>query len=85
MLMVKHAVVSVELYSRLLKYGSVFLRDINECAINNGNCTQLCVNTIGNYSCSCVSGYALNVNRRTCDGNIFTRCEHLIELVLTWF
>ena len=33
--------------------------DINECAVNNGNCgaDKLCTNTIGSYSCQCKAGY----------------------------
>ena len=34
--------------------------DVNECSNNNGNCSQICVNTIGSYYCSCNNGYALN-------------------------
>ena len=42
--------------------------DTNECANNNGNCEQLCNNTKGSFTCSCQSGYILNVDQRTCDG-----------------
>lgn len=43
-------------------------KDINECATNNGNCGQICTNTAGSYSCSCMSGYSLQANGRTCIG-----------------
>ena len=46
----------------------VFFTDLNECAINNGNCSQVCVNTDGSYFCSCSNGYSLNANARTCSG-----------------
>ena len=42
--------------------------DVNECATNNGNCGQVCVDTAGSYFCSCNSGYSLNANARTCSG-----------------
>ena len=45
-----------------------FFVDINECAVNNGNCSQMCINTIGSYRCSCVTGYLLNPDGRTCLG-----------------
>ena len=35
--------------------------DINECSINNGNCSQLCNNTIGSFVCSCLPGYQVCV------------------------
>ncbi|KJE95002.1 tyrosine-protein kinase ITK/TSK [Capsaspora owczarzaki ATCC 30864] len=35
--------------------------DIDECAPGGGNqCAQICTNTIGDYSCSCNSGYAIS-------------------------
>ena len=36
--------------------------DINEYLLANGGCEQVCLNTIGNYNCSCVSGYSLENN-----------------------
>ena len=42
--------------------------DINECESNNGNCSQSCTNTNGSYICSCLSGYMLSVDKKTCDG-----------------
>ena len=33
--------------------------DIDECATNNGGCTQTCTNTAGSYTCGCNPGYAL--------------------------
>ena len=43
--------------------------DTNECLDNNGGCDQICVNTIGSYSCDCKSGYLLQSNDRDCTGN----------------
>ena len=43
--------------------------DINECATNNGGCSQLCLNTEGSYSCDCYPGYELGPNNHTCKGN----------------
>lgn len=42
--------------------------DVNECASNNGNCDAICTNTVGSYRCSCMGGFMLNVDGRTCDG-----------------
>jgi len=41
--------------------------DIDECE-NDETCGQNCTNTIGAFMCSCNSGFALNDDRRTCDG-----------------
>ena len=50
------------------KRSNLYFPDINECANNNGNCTQTCINTIGSYFCSCTAGYALSADGRTCVG-----------------
>ena len=31
--------------------------DIDECSTANGGCNQTCTNSIGNYTCSCGTGY----------------------------
>ncbi|MFC1670742.1 calcium-binding EGF-like domain-containing protein [Spirochaetota bacterium] len=42
--------------------------DINECSVSNGGCEQNCTNLDGNFSCSCFSGYTLNIDGFNCDG-----------------
>ena len=44
-----------------------YLLDTNECILNNGGCSQICVNTIGSYNCSCNTGY--ESIGQDCDGN----------------
>ena len=49
--------------------------DTNECGYNNGGCAQNCHNIIGSYFCTCNgSGYTLNSNRHTCDGELKLSC-----------
>ena len=38
-------------------YLSYYFIDTNECMLNNGGCSQICVNTVGSYNCSCNTGY----------------------------
>ena len=40
--------------------------DVNECAVNNGGCDQLCTNTQGSYQCGCNPGY--NKTGHQCHG-----------------
>ena len=47
----------------------MILIDINECTINNGGCEHVCTNYVGNYTCSCNSGYAL-LHKKFCSGII---------------
>ena len=44
--------------------------DVDECAAQNGGCPQRCTNSVGNYTCSCFSGYGDVYNDGTlCTGN----------------
>ncbi|VDD92750.1 unnamed protein product, partial [Enterobius vermicularis] len=45
--------------------------DINECANNNGNCEQVCINTQGSYRCSCETGYDLLIENG--QGGVFIK------------
>lgn len=40
---------------------TVFLhkKDINECEIQDGGCSNICVNTPGSFHCSCPEGSAI--------------------------
>ena len=42
----------------------------NECETENGGCEHLCKDTVISYECSCRDGYALNIDRHTCDGKL---------------
>ena len=53
--------------------------DIDECAVNMGNCSHNCTNTIGSYNCSCDSGYRIANNNHECDGKAY-----LIKSLIIW-
>ena len=40
--------------------------DIDECSEGTSGCDQLCSNTLGSYTCSCYSGYELDIDNHTC-------------------
>jgi hypothetical protein len=42
-----------------------FLLDQDECTIY-GTCSQTCRNTNGSYACSCVEGYVMQPDNRSC-------------------
>lgn len=44
--------------------------DINECSYNRGGCEQLCINSPGNYTCSCLTGYTLQSDGKSCQGMV---------------
>ena len=42
--------------------------DVNECAIANGGCEQVCINTEGSFYCDCHEGQILKSDDRQCKG-----------------
>ena len=43
--------------------------DDNECADGgNGGCDQICVNSLGSYSCNCLEGFSLAGDGTSCTG-----------------
>ena len=48
---------------------------MDECAINNGGCEQMCHNTIGSFFCTCVAGYQLDANGLNCTGKLCLFCQ----------
>ena len=40
--------------------------DVDECATNTTDCEQGCNNTIGSFSCTCIEGYTLSDDGKTC-------------------
>ncbi len=52
--------------------------DIDECAEDSDGCGQVCTNTEGSFECSCNSGYELNGDGSTCngEGNTLVRCVY---------
>ncbi|XP_077996696.1 uncharacterized protein LOC144450005 [Glandiceps talaboti] len=49
------------------KAGTKVCSDINECAVDNGGCADICTNTVALFSCACGIGYTLNSDGLACD------------------
>ena len=47
----------------------LFFKDIDECSNGSSNCSDICKNNLGSFTCSCHTGYKLNDDLRTCQGN----------------
>ena len=48
----------------------MFFSDIDECVVNNGNCSEFanCTNFPGSYNCTCMAGFT--GDGFNCTGNI---------------
>lgn len=51
-----------------LLIGVMFSLDIDECSLGTHTCSQNCQDTQGSFTCSCNSGFELDVDGRTCNG-----------------
>ena len=54
--------------STLIKLHSLCV-DVDECTTGNGGCHHNCNNTVGSYHCHCRTGYTLDSDGRSCNGN----------------
>ena len=53
---------------RLSKLKFFLFSDIDECAVDNGGCSQICVNKPGSHECQCQDGYLLGDDGKLCNG-----------------
>ena len=53
-----------------------FYLDIMECMMEGHNCSHMCVELEGSFNCSCYSGYKLQEDGVTCEGNCIVRVKH---------
>ena len=56
------------MYFTVYKHIIFFNADINECIEGRDNCSQMCTNTEGSFTCGCVDGYLLDIDETTCNG-----------------
>ena len=57
----------IHLFTVLTKCLSIIsLLDINECAFGSSQCSQLCINTQGSFTCGCQPGFRLDFDGRGC-------------------
>ena len=55
--------------------------DINECSEENGGCSQTCTNTEGSFNCGCNTGFVLDSDGATCNGEYYMKHTHMFILI----
>ena len=60
--------VTAQVFNYIKNINFWFIKDINECTLINGGCSQTCTNIAGSYICSCIFGYFLDVDEHNCTG-----------------
>ena len=65
----------LELYEKVMngtKKSNIFfltwISDHDECMLSHHGCQHRCNNFHGSFFCSCISGYAINRDNKTCSG-----------------
>ena len=67
------------MYVNFLTY-TIFV-DVNECSDQTHDCSQLCNNSIGNFTCYCTEGYNLDIDGKTCNGKLlYLEINYIYEL-----
>ncbi|XP_023223879.1 dorsal-ventral patterning protein tolloid-like [Centruroides sculpturatus] len=57
-----------EVWEEEIGFSASFVKEINECeSVDNGGCSDLCVNTIGSYYCECRKGRQLFPDKHRCE------------------
>ena len=50
-----------------------FSSDNDECSLGTNTCPHICTNTIGSFYCGCKTGFQLNSDDATCDGEYYMK------------
>lgn len=50
-------------------FSASFIKELDECELQDHGCEHECINTLGGYQCSCYIGYELHSDKKTCESN----------------
>lgn len=48
-------------------FSATFIKELDECELQDHGCEHECINTLGGYQCSCYIGYELHSDKKTCE------------------
>ena len=55
----------------------MFHPDTDECSDETDDCSQICTNTVGGFTCDCNTGFVLDSDGATCNGEYHTKHTHM--------
>ena len=58
-----------------------FFSGTNECSEGTHNCSQICTNTDGSFTCGCNDGYHLDFDNVTCNG-MYKMCVYILLYIV---
>ena len=61
-----------------------FYSDTDDCTDGTHNCSQICTNTNGSFTCGCFNGYELDYDNVTCNGMCKMCIYMYIQLYIVW-
>ena len=63
----------------------LFNKDIDECTDATSGCQQICTNSPGSFSCSCVVGHTLKSDNKTCEAPGNLTLKYVTSSQFCWF
>lgn len=51
-------------------FSATFIKELDECELQDHGCEHNCVNTLGGYLCSCFLGYELHSDKKSCESEL---------------
>lgn len=51
-------------------FSATFIKELDECELQDHGCEHECINTLGGYQCSCYIGYELHSDKKSCESKI---------------
>ena len=70
------------MYLLIMSKFRYILLDIPNCMINDHNCSQICVEVVGSFNCSCYLGYDLQEDRASCAGTYINTLINTLNVMI---
>ena len=67
----------MSMYNNYLLYIIIFYPDIDECSDETDDCSHICTNTDGSFTCECFNGFVLDSDGSTCNGEYYIEHTHM--------